>query len=79
MSTVDEFDSLPLTKDAVYGNARFFGGLPHGDDANGLIDVSFPSILDAASFVEMWRPVTTVSLRDPVTDFTSAVVVQVQL
>jgi hypothetical protein len=70
---------LPLTKEAVYNTARLYGGIPHGDDANGLADIEFDSILDCTGFIMTWRDVTAVTLRDPITSLDATVVIQVQL
>lgn len=68
-----------MTLEAVTLTAGLYGGLVHGDDASGLVDVSFPNILGCTGFVESWREVTTVTLRGPIDSFDSPIVVQVQL
>jgi len=76
-----EFDTLPplpLTKDAIYRTAKLFGGMPHGDDFNGLVDVSFPTIFEAIPFASLWKDRTTVTLREPVSTLHDQVVIQVQ-
>jgi hypothetical protein len=46
--------------------ARLSEGRVHGDDATGLVDISFPNSIYAAPFVGLWQPYTTVRLREPV-------------
>lgn len=57
--------------------APMHGGGIHGDDATGLTDVEFPTIRQAASFVETLADPTSARLRDAVTHFDLPVVVQV--
>jgi hypothetical protein len=66
-------------KEAVYTSAKRYGGKVHGDDANGLADVEFPDIARGSAWASGWAVITDVKLREPVTDLTSPVVIQIQL
>jgi hypothetical protein len=68
-------------KESVYSSAVRFEGLPHGDDANGLCDIEFPDINRASSWAAGWSIILGdgITLREPVADLASPVVLQVQL
>ncbi len=72
---------IPQTMNALARVVGMFGGMLHGDDARGVVDVQFDDIATAASFAQTWRDGTGVlaTLRDPVLSFDQPVVVQVSL
>jgi hypothetical protein len=66
----------PVTPEYVYEGARKFNGTPHGDDANGVMDIEFPNIFDAMDWARRWRGIVDISFREPVKTLTESVVMQ---
>ena len=71
---------LPKTSESVRATAALFRGLVHGDDANGVWDISFPDLGQAAAFADVWNEQgAMVRLRDVVSRFNVPVVVQLDM
>lgn len=73
---------LPLTVANAGTLARLFGGIVHGNDLTGAIDVEFASLASALSFrdvtakTEGWR--ATLRTGDVITDLDAPVVLTVR-
>lgn len=56
-----------MIPDDIADKAGRYGGLIHGDDAEGCIDIEFRSVLNAVRFGEALTAKWIVDFRDPVT------------
>ena len=72
------------TLEAARRLAHGYSGHVHGDDANGVVDIEFPTVHHAASFAESMTPdgaldcwSATCVLRDPVLSLADRVVLHV--
>lgn len=75
---------FPRTEDVAARVARNYSGMVHGVDSDGVMDIEFPSIHHAASFVRTveWEDHSYIRSDEngvSVVEFNKSVVVQIRL